>query len=418
MPSIERRTFLGTLSAGVVAGFGGCSSSCPDNDRPEPTTTFGPGEAGRGFDSLPGGDWPTPRFDPANTGFAPSRRPPTDAPTLRWRTTLPAPTVDGVTADVSPPTVADGRVFFTTGAGVFALSLRDGSELWQYGDLSPVTPTSRAPAYGAALAPPVIHDDTAYVSTADGVTALRTDDGTERWRAAGVAPAGTPAVADGAVFVPAGDELVALDTAGGGRRWTTTTSGGSRPAVADGAVVVAGQELFGFDAATGDRLWSASVDPRSRPAVADGTVYVGTREGIRAVTLDDGTERWLVDRGGGRAYSTPVVTAETLYALERPGEAGDATFALDRTANGAPDPRWCSYAGEGAVTAATGDHAFALQSYSDDRRSPPRLLAFTARFGEATWGYRSAEPVVPPAVLDGGLVTATRHGTVVAVGGD
>ncbi|MFD1633719.1 PQQ-binding-like beta-propeller repeat protein, partial [Haloplanus ruber] len=185
-----------------------------------------------------------------------------------------------------------------------------------------------------------------------------------------------------------------------------------------GAVVVAGQELFGFDAATGDRLWSASVDPRSRPAVADGTVYVGTREGIRAVTLDDGTERWLVDRGGGRAYSTPVVTAETLYALERPGEAGDATFALDRTANGAPDPRWCSYAGEGAVTAATGDHAFALQSYSDDRRSPPRLLAFTARFGEATWGYRSAEPVVPPAVLDGGLVTATRHGTVVAVGGD
>ena len=415
MPSIERRTFLGTLSAGVVAGFGGCSSSCPDDDTPTPSTTFGTGEADRGFDSLPGGDWPAPRFDPANTGFAPSRRPPTDAPTLRWRTTLSAPTVDGVTADVSPPAVADGRVFLTTGAGAFALSLRDGREQWRYGDLSPAT--TSAGGHGATPAPPVVRSGTVYVPTADGVVALRTDDGTERWRATGVVPTASPTVADGAVFVPTGDELAALDTAGGGRRWTATTDGGSRLAVADGAVVVAGGDLRGLDAATGDRLWSSSVDPRSRPAVADGVVYVGTGEGILGAALDDGTERWLVDRGGGRTYSTPVVTPETVYAVERPGEAGEATFALDRTGDGAPDPRWCSFVGEGAVTAAAGDHAFAIQSHAGDRPTPPRLLAFTARFGEATWGYRSTEPVVSPAVLDGGVVTATRDGTVVAVGG-
>jgi outer membrane protein assembly factor BamB len=418
MPSIERRTFLGALSAGVVAGLGGCSSSCPDDDSPEPTTAVGTGGADGGFDSLPGGAWPTPRFDPANTGFVPSRRPPTDDPTLRWRATPPAPDVEGTIADVSPPTVADGRIFLTTGVGAFALSLRDGREMWRYTDRSPATGTGGAAGDAAELVSPVLDGDTAYVAAADGVVALRTDDGTERWRADDVAPTGTPAVADGAVFVPVRDGLAALDTAGGGRRWAATAPGSPRPAVTDGVVVVAGEELYGLDAATGDRLWSSSVEPRSSPAVAGGTVHVGTDAGLAGVGLDDGTERWLVDRGGGRTYSTPVVTPETVYAVEKPGEAGDATFALDRTDDGAPEPRWCSYVGEGTVTAAAADHAFALQSHSDDRREPPRLLAFTRRFGEATWGYRSPDPVVSPAVLDGGVVTATRRGTVVAVGGE
>ncbi|WP_251342825.1 PQQ-binding-like beta-propeller repeat protein [Haloplanus halophilus] len=417
MPSIERRTFLGTLSAGVVAGLGGCSSSCPDGEPPEPTTTFGTGEAARGFDTLPGGAWPAPRFDAANTGFAPSRRPPTDGPTLRWRTTLPAPSVDDVATDVSAPTVADGRVFITTGAGAFALSLRDGQERWHDDSLAPASVASSR-GYGRELAPPVLDDGTAYVPTADGVVALRTDDGTERWRATDVTPAGPPVVADGAVFVPGRGELVALDTAGGNRRWAAATSGGSLPAVADGTVVVAGEELRALDAATGDRLWSSSVRPESDPVVADGTVFLGSYEGVVGVALDDGSERWSVDRGGGRTYSMPVVTPETVYAVERPGEAGDATFALDRRAEGAPEPRWCSYVGDGAVTAAAGGHAFATGSGSGDRRAPPRLLAFTARFGEATWGFRSVEPLLAPAVLDGGVVTATRRGTVVAVGGE
>ncbi|WP_251328285.1 PQQ-binding-like beta-propeller repeat protein [Haloplanus pelagicus] len=416
MPSIERRTFLGTVAAGVVAGLGGCSSSCPDSDPPEPATTLGTGEADRGFDTLPGGSWPTPRFDTANTGFAPSRRPPTTAPALRWRTTLPAPPVDDATTDVSPPTVAGDRVFVTTGEGAFGLSLREGRERWRYGDLSPATVDS-AGSYGRSLAPPVLNGDTAYVPAADGVVALRVDDGTERWRTTDVTPTGTPVVADGVVFVPTGDELVALDVAAGRRRWAAATSGGSLPAVTGGVVVVAGEELLGLDAATGDRLWSSSVGPESHPVVADGTVHLGTYEGVVGVDLDDGTERWTVDRGGGRTYSTPVVTPETVYAVERPGEAGDATFALDRT-EGSPDPRWCSYVGEGAVTAAASGHAFALQSGPGEDRKPPRLLAFTERFGEAAWGYRSAEPLVSPALLDGGVVTATRRGTVVAVGGE
>jgi hypothetical protein len=44
-------------------------------------------------------------------------------------------------------------------------------------------------------------------------------------------------------------------------------------------------------------------------------------------------------------------------------------------------------------------------------------VAFTERFGEATWGYAAADRPVPPAILDGGVVSVTDRGTVVALGG-
>jgi hypothetical protein len=98
-------------------------------------------------------------------------------------------------------------------------------------------------------------------------------------------------------------------------------------------------------------------------------------------------------------------------------EAADATFALDRRDGGAPEPRWCSHAGEGVVAAATGDHAVALHTGATGDAAPTRLVAFTARFGEATWGYAAAAEPVATALLDGGVVVTTRRGTVAALGG-
>jgi len=414
MPSITRRTVLGTLAAGAAVGLAGCSSSCPDSEPPEPSVVVGTGDAGRAFETLPGGAWPSPRFDAGNTGHPTSRHPPTE-PSLRWRTTLTAPRVDGAAADVSSPTVADGRVYLTTGAGAFALALRDGTERWRTTDLTPTT-TGPTAGYGDELAPPVVDDGTAYLATAGGVVALHADDGSTAWRNTDAAATGVPTVADDGVFVPTADGLVGFDARDGHRRWAADVNA-TLPAVTDGTVVVAGNETVALDATTGDRRWSAPVRPEFPPVVADDTVYVGTYEGLVGLALDDGTERWRVDRGSGRAFSAPVVTPDTLYAVERPGEAPDATFALDRGGDGPPDPRWCSYVGDGTVTAAAGGHAFAIQPGPSDRRAPPRLVAFTERFGEATWGYATAERPLPPALLDGGVVTVTDRGTVVAFGG-
>lgn len=412
MPSTTRRTFLGTLAA---VGVAGCSSSCPDSEAPQPSVVVGTGDAGQAFETLPGGAWPSPRFDAGNTGHPTSRRPPTD-PSLRWRTTLPAPGVDGAAVDASSPTVANGRVYTTTGAGAFALALRDGAERWQTTDLAPAT-TGPTSGYGTELAPPVVADGTAYLATAAGVVALNADDGSTMWRNTDAAATGVPAVSGDGVFVPTADGLAGFDARDGRRRWTADVNA-TLPAVADGTVVVAGDETVALTATTGDRRWLASVRPEFPPVVAGDTVYVGTYEGLVGLALDDGTERWRIDRGSGRTFSAPVVTPETIYAAERPGEAPDATFALDRGDDGPPDPRWCSYVGEGTVTAATGEHAFILQSGPSDRRAPPRLVAFTERFGEATWGYATAERPLQPAILDGGVVTVTDRGTVVAIGGE
>jgi len=415
MPSSTRRTFLGTLAVGSTVGVAGCSSSCPDSDAPEPSVVVGTDDAGGGFETVPDGSWPSPRFDAGNTGHPPAYRAPTDSLSLRWRTTLSAPRADGATADASSPTVAGDQVYLTTGAGVFALALRDGTERWRVSDLTPAT-TASTTGTGDELAPPVVGDGRVYLATDAGVVALHTDDGSTAWRATDAAATGVPSTSGDTLLVPTADGLAGIGVSDGRRRWTTDVDA-TLPAVVDETVVVAGDETVALDATTGDRRWSAPVRTETHPVAVDGTVYLGTYEGIVALDLDDGRERWRVDRGSGRTFSAPIITPETIYAVERPGEAPDATFALDRTGDGPPDPRWCSYVGEGAVTAAAGGHALAVQSGPSDRRAPPRLVAFTERFGEATWGYTTAERPQPPALLDGGVVSVTDRGTVVAIGG-
>ncbi|MFB6255119.1 MAG: PQQ-binding-like beta-propeller repeat protein [Haloplanus sp.] len=407
MSSTTRRRLLKTLGVGAAVGVAGCSSSCPDGDAPDPSVVVDTDGADGAFETLPGGSWPSPRFDAGNTGYAPVS-PPTNSLALRWRTTLRTPRVDGA-VDASSPAVTDGGVYVATGAGAFALSLRDGTERWRY-DTTPAT-TSLTVGYDDELVPPVVADGRVYLSTADGIVALHADDGTVAWRATDAAATGVPTVDDG-VVVPTADGLVALHADDGTRRWRADVNA-TMPAVADGTVVTGGEKVVALDAVTGDPEWSAAERAEFYPVVAGGTVYLGTYSRLVGVALDDGRERWAVERGGGRTFSAPVVAPETVYTVERPGEAPDATFALGRVDNGPPEPRWCSYVGEGSVAAAAGDHAFALQSGS----ASSSLVAFTERFGEAAWGYAAANRPVPPAVLDGGVVSVTDRGTVAALGG-
>lgn len=423
MPS-TRRAFLAALSTGTAA-VAGCSSSCPDSDPPTPETVLGPAaEDGDGFDTPPAGSWPAPRGDAANTGYVTGDVP--DAPTVRWRTRLPGASdgssgrsaegtegTEGAAADgASAPVVADGTAFVATGAGAVALALRDGSERWHVEAFAPAT----TGAFEERPVPPRATDRRVYFASVDALVALDPAEGTELWRRE-VTAVDTPAVADGTVVVPTAGGLLALDPADGSERWTASLGDGARhPAIVDGTVVAAGRELAAFDAADGGERWRLDLRAAGRPAVADGTAYLGTDEGIVAVGVDDGTRRWTVERGSGRSYSTPVVTPETAYAVERPVEAGDATFAFDR-GGGTPSPRWCSEAGDGAVTAATDDHALAIQPIAGDGYGSGGLVAFTARFGEATWGYAPSEGPRPPAVLDGAAVVVDHTGTVAALGG-
>jgi outer membrane protein assembly factor BamB len=263
---------------------------------------------------------------------------------------------------------------------------------------------------GEDLAPPVLADGRVFLATADGVVGLDIGDGAVGWRHTDLDGAGVPAATADTLFVPTTDGVVRFDTASGAREWTANVDG-ARLAVADGTVVVTGEETAALDAATGEVRWRRDDRPTGYPVVADGTVYLTSTYGdLIGRSLPDGTEQWRIDRG--RALESPVVTPESVYAIERPGESSSATFAFDRVADGPPEPRWCSEIDiGGAVTAVAADAVFTSQGEVG-------LTAFTRRFGEATWQYPVDYRAVSLAVLDGGLVSVSPAGTIVALGGE
>lgn len=407
MPSTLRRTFLGMVATGSVASIAGCSSSCPDDGAPDPSHTVEPDIDSSGFKTVPDGSWPLPRFNATNTGYAPAGIE-TTTPAVRWHTDISTSSGDGETTGASALVVADGTVVLTTATGVVALSLRDGTEQWRR-DLTPATVPSVVDI-GDEPAPPVIANSRVFLATADSVTALEIGDGAVAWRNTDKAGAGVPTVTGNALFVPTTDGVARFATDDGRRQWTATADGTSL-AVADGTVVTAGEQIAAVDAPTGEVLWEHSNRPAGYPVVSDGTVYVsGTYGDLIGRSLTDGAEQWRLD--DRRSLEFPVVTPDSVYAIERPGESSSATFAFDRVDNGPPEPRWCSEINiGGAVTAAANDAVFTFQR--DDG-----LTAFTTRLGEAVWQYPAEYQAVSLAVLDGGIVSVSSDGTVVALGGE
>lgn len=403
MPSTSRRTLLSLVAAGAAVSITGCSSSCPDTDTPNPSHTVETA-TGSGFETLPSGAWPSPRFDAANTGYTPVELP-SPTPSIQWQATVPTGSESEAVRAPSTPIVADGTVVLATQSGVFSLSLRDGTELWRQ-NLSPATVESPI-EYGEELVSPVATGEKVFCTTTDGVVALALDDGGIVWRAEDVAGTGIPAITGDGLVVPTTEGVTVLDARDGSRRWMDSTDA-KLPAVSDGTVVTGGERTVALDAATGDRQWTAPADSSEFPVVADGTVYLGTGDGLIGRSLSDGSERWRVDRG--RFLLPPVVTPDSVYAVEQPGEAGDATFAFDRKGDSQPEPRWCSAVGEAAVTAAADDALFTVQSGG--------LVTFTTDFGDAEWRYSPREGVQPPAVLDECVVSAATDGTVAAIGGE
>jgi outer membrane protein assembly factor BamB/ribosomal protein S14 len=419
MQSLQRRDILALLATGTVAGLAGCSSSCPDADDPDPEVSVRRPTSPAGFDSPPAGDWPAPRYDPGYTGYTPEGAIPTDSVAVRWQARPPTAPVNEVFYEASSPVVADDRVLVSTGAGVTALDLRDGTQVWT---TDPVSPATVPPTHGydEEIVPPVVGGDTVFLAGRTELVALALADGTERWRSETTSP-GIPAISERSVVVTSDAGTVSLDPETGEERWRVAAgSTVSVPAVGEGTVVCSGgpdNETVALDAATGDVQWRTDTIADSYPVVADGSVYLGTYEGLFAHAVGDGSRQWHLDRGSGRSLSAPVLTPDTLYLAERPGEAGDAAFAFDRT-EGKPTPRWCSSVGDATVPAGTDDHALVLEgSPGGPDETRPSLVAFTAGFGDALWELGGRSRVLPPAVLDGAVVLTDREGRVLALGG-
>ncbi|MGM0371005.1 MAG: PQQ-binding-like beta-propeller repeat protein [Halobacteriota archaeon] len=424
--ALGRRGFLkaaaGVTSAVGLTALAGCASSCPDSDPPDPAEQVSiDAEPVGPFSDPPEGRWPAVRGDSANTGFSTGPLPSAHLE-LRWRADLDIPTEDGVGVVASAPVVGDEQVYVADSTRVHARSLRTGEPRWE----SEPFPVTEIPSYShraKTIAPRLGPDGRVFVGTEDGLVVLDAADGTVRWRDDAMQAVAPPAVTEAGVYVQGAQSVRALELDGTPRWDRAVEADGEQyqPAATSRAVLSRlADGIEARDPETGERLWHRSIRPESAPVLDGGTCIVGTTDGLVGLAARSGTEQFRYTRGDYLALQSPVVTPETIYAVEQPPEAGAAAFALSRSADGLK-PRWCSAIGDGAMAAATSEHALTSTSVGTGPEAGRGIVAFTADSGAVPWavvgGGRSDTWTNPPAILDGVLIVSTRGGRIVAVSG-
>lgn len=254
-------------------------------------------------------------------------------------------------AVIAKPLIAGGDLYVVSDNGfVYKLELATRKELWRFdthgGGVKRVLPDHKVYAYDYQASSPTLADGTLFIGSADGqVYATDARDGKERWRfKTGGLVRSTPAVADGRVVFGSFDGSVyAVDASSGKEIWKYATGDAvnSSPALVSGVVYIGSRstDLYALDAASGAvrwkyYCWMSWVE--SSPVLKDGRVYVGSSDYQRGYALDagDGSARWWFDTEGS-AWSTPAVTAQTVYigVVGTVGYMADhhgGFFALDR----------------------------------------------------------------------------------------
>lgn len=285
------------------------------------------------------------------------------------------------------PTVADGKIFVTTGESAqynappgtseFAcINAYNGEPLWTLNIETLAPRESVAVAYG-----------TLYIIPGDVTTAVDTISGNEystinqiwaisdgphyvsswsMWRAdpvhsstAQVGPANltlswkfetggsvisSPSVVDGIVYVGSTDGyLYALGAWSGELIWKFKTNDliESSPAVANGKVYTGGDDgyVYCLDAYTGEFIWKTFVNGnlpftfanlvlKSSPAVYQGRVYIGSLDGhLYALNANTGNIDWQTKTNGPIESSPAVAEGGVFFTSEEP-DAG-ALYKLD-----------------------------------------------------------------------------------------
>ena len=146
-----------------LTGFGAMVSSRSKLPTAAPRLTKGPAHAAAPPDPTDATDWPTYRADARRSGRAAAPVP--SGLKVRWET--------GLDADLTAPTVADGKVFVAhpDQHQLQAIDRETGKPVWSFS------------ATGRIDSPPTIHQGRALFGSRDGhVYSLRTTDGELAWR--------------------------------------------------------------------------------------------------------------------------------------------------------------------------------------------------------------------------------------------
>lgn len=422
--ALDRRAFLATVGAGLLAG---CTSerdpttpaagtdpptdsaTATPTDAPTETTASGTPEP-RPLDDA----WSAYGYDLGNSGFNPESGPVTGT-AVQWSeavagdNTLPEPAVTTDLALVASETYlyaidrVDGTLtwradlgietFFYTPAVVddvvYAVARRPNGAL--RGSDTPglitaldlETGEQRWSREAFVTSSPVVHEGRIHyaATTADRgfVRAAATDDGTEIWEHPFAGPEvtsaslGTPAL-DGDTLYATGTvggdsgRLLALDPSTGSERWRLDTDAALdlAPACSDGDVFFSDEAgtLYAVDTASGSARWTTDLPdaPPSKPTVGNGLVYVLANDHLHAFDRSDGTRRWRSEIGP--VQSTITLTSDALYVGGDQMDAYDATTGerlWQRTVDG--------YTGAYGVPAVVDGYMYVGTCVKDDPQS-------------------------------------------------
>lgn len=376
---------------------------------------------------MSGGDWPVAGGDPAHSG---GHHAWSSSPTLAWQIDAGEGAEDAARRPLSPPIVADGRVYvLDTELTVHAIDSRSGGVVWS----AATAPEDEDEGFGGGLA-----TDGQRIYMAGGhaqAVSLNAADGSEVWRVTLPGPVrSSPAIAGNLIIIVAADNSVtALNAADGRRVWSLPGGaegagllGGASPAVS-GDVVIAPLsfgDLVVLRAANGRELWRASLAASRRydfgarlsdfgglPAVADNVLYATSIAGrTAALTMRIGNRLWEQRLGGSSSvwvagdFLFLITDNAELICLHRPDGRIRWVQPLPRFED--PDRQRGPLSYEGPVLA--GGRLVAVRSNGE-------LLEFDPETGAGLASYSiGARTLLPPVVANGTVYTLSEDGTLSA----
>ncbi len=340
----------------------------------------------------------------------------------------------GMLLQVTPPVVADGRLFLLDSRSTLvAADARSGRLLWRRA-LKPRKEKAKI-GFGGGVA---VAGDLVIAATGFGeLIAFDAATGKERWRHRGVVPLrGSPAVAGGRVFALTMDnQIIAVSLQDGQLLWTQSglpedaaLLGAATAAIAGDTAVfgLSSGELFALRAANGQLAWQDTLSRTGRltplatladidsfPVIDRGRVYAVSHAGrMVAIDLRSGERLWEQDVASTR---TPWVAGDYIFLVTADAEVVALSSAdgrvrwvtrLERFAD--PKKRKNPVVWSGPVLA--GDRLIVVSSNGF-------VLSLSPYTGEALSGLRTAEKIVaPPIVADGRLYLLSNGGEVLAYG--
>ena len=237
----------------------------------------------------------------------------------RWNANLPAPAA-------AAPVASGDRLFAPLFDGrVAAISLLDGSELWQVEQ----TVTGR-PAAGGGLF---------HAATPSGLLALDAETGGVRWSLTLEAPVSAPLLWNAGWLIAAleNDVLLALHAGTGGTVWRQVVDGGVgvRPTIAGDRLYVPldSGRIAVLELLTGAVIWERGLGGAPQEILLSGDLFVGATDNhFYRLSRRDGALRWRW-RAGGDIVGLPAVDEKHVYF----SSLDNTLWALDRSHGG---QRW------------------------------------------------------------------------------